>query len=162
MTLAVGMYRHVARLAVVVMPVCGHFADSGKWVRRFQEWSRVYTPLQTIEDRLGCRPQPDDQVSRPHGGTVGRVEHSAAAGTDDGVLLGADVTHHTSLEFAEVRFALVLKDLGDSPLFLPFDFVIGINEAPAQFPRQQPANGGLARARKADEYYALYFGSPSM
>ena len=162
MALAVGSHRHVARLAVVVMPFIGHGADSGERVRCFQERSRVHAPLQSIEDRLGRGPQPDDQVSRPHGGTVGRIEHSAATGANDGVLQGADVCHHTSLECAEVRFALVLKDLGDPPFFLPFDFAIGINEAPAQFPRQQPADGGLARARKADEYYASYFGSPSM
>ncbi len=162
MALAVGFHRHVARLAVVVMPFFGHGADSGERVGGLEERSRVHTPLQSFEDRLGRGPQPDDQVSRPHGGTVVRVEHSAAAGTDDCVPLGADVSHHASLEFAEVGFALVLEDLGDPPLFLPFDFAIGIDEPPAQLPRQQPADGGLARARKADEYYASYVGSPSM
>ncbi len=136
MALAVGFHRHVACLAIVVMPLFGHGADSGEWVRRFEEGSGVHTPLQAIEDRLRRSPQPDDQVSRPHGGAVYRVEHSAAAGTDDGMLLGADVSHHAPLEFAEVGFARVLKDLDDPALFLPFDFAIGIDETPAQIPRQ--------------------------
>jgi hypothetical protein len=76
--------------------------------------------------------------------------------------LRADVPHDTPLKAAKVLFALVLEDLGNPTLFLPFDFAIGVYEPPAQLPRQQPANGGLARAREADEYYALYFGSPSM
>lgn len=119
-------------------------------------------PLQSIEKRLGSRPQPDYQVSRPHSGAVLRVEDRAAAGANDIVSLRADFPHDTPFKFSEVFFALILEDLGYPPLFLPFDFAIGIDEAPAQLPRQQPADGGLARARKADEYYVLYFGSPSM
>lgn len=162
MALIIRVYRHVARIAVLLVSLFCHCANLGKWIGGFEQGARVHAPLQAVEDGFRCRAEPDYEVLLPHRGTVIRIEYSPAAGADDLVPLGADFPHDALLDRAEVNFALVLKDLGNPLLFLPLDLVVGVNEPPPQPACQDSAYGRFARAREADEYYALYCGSPSM
>ena len=76
-----------------------------------------------------------------------RIEHSAAAGADNVMLLGTDFPHDALFDAAKVRFALGLKKLRYPLLFLLLDFAIGIAEPPVQLPCQDSADGGFSRAR---------------
>ena len=138
---------HVARLAVVLLPLIRHGADSGKWVGGFEQGAGVNTPFQAVVDGLGRGAEPNHEVFRAHGVAVNRIEHSAAAGADNVMLLGTDFPHDALFDAAKVRFTLGLKKLRYPLLFLLLDFAIGIAESPVQFPCQDSADGGLSRAR---------------
>ena len=138
---------HVARLAVVLLPLIRHGADSGKWVGGFEQGAGVYAPFQAVENGIGRGAEPNYEVVGAHGVAVNRIEHSAAAGADNVMLLGTDLPHDALFDAAKVRFPLGLKKLRYPLLFLLLDFAIGIAEPPVQLPCQDSADGGLSRAR---------------
>lgn len=53
-----------------------------------------------------------------------------------------------------MRFAVFAKDVGDRPAFIALDFLVEINESPAEFLCQAPADSGFASAHEADQINA--------
>jgi hypothetical protein len=79
---------------------------------------------------------------------------SSAEGEDD-VVLAEERGEGGGLEVAEVGFAGFGKDLGDCAVVAGFDFMIEVEEAPAEAVGEERAGGGLARAHEAGEHDAL-------
>jgi hypothetical protein len=77
------------------------------------------------------------------------VEHGAAAERHDAPA-GERVVHDVTLEAAEVRFAVLVEDVGDGTV-RGHDDLIGVGEVNLESPRHALADTGLARSHRPDE-----------
>jgi hypothetical protein len=75
----------------------------------------------------------------------------AAAEGEDDVVLAEEGGKGGRLEMAEVGFAEFGEDLGDGAVVAEFDFVIEVEEAPAEAVGEERAGGGFAGAHEAGE-----------
>lgn len=124
--------------------------------------ARKQRPHRAID--VGCQ-APDDLISTggeaedaTRGGQcirIGWVEQHPAAGRDDVMLAAGDFSSHLPLERSK-GFLALLGEYGIDRSVPGHDHVIGVHERPTQLARDEPADGGLARAHEARQHHVPF------
>ena len=100
---------------------------------------------------LGWRAQINHQAGFAQAPSVLRVQHHAAAGGQHQPRFSRQFLQHPGLAAAKARLALDLENQRNARPGARLDFMVAVDEALLQAPRQVPADRGLARANHAHE-----------
>jgi hypothetical protein len=84
---------------------------------------------------------------------VGVQDRPTAQG-QDAVVRRQRLGHRCTLEGPEVLFAVVDENFGDRPARGRFDVVVGVTDALAPALGEEPGDGRLAGAHRADQHHA--------
>ena len=83
------------------------------------------------------------------------VLHGAAAGREHDARHLRQLVDHVPLPGAEAGLSLALEDVGDVHAGAAFDDLVAVEELELQFLGELAADGGLARAHRADQEDAV-------
>jgi hypothetical protein len=98
--------------------------------------------------------EPNRQTRLFSEGTVFRIEEGSAPKRNDGFRRGRNTFQAKAFDLPEVSLAIFTKDIGDRAMFAALDFFIEIDEFPAEFLRQAPADRGFTGTHEANQINA--------
>ena len=104
-----------------------------------------------LQQHVDIRLQPDRNAHPPHVIAGFRIDESAAASGDDTRFSFQQSRNNTTFAVAKSLFAIPGEYFLDRTIGRRFDFVIGIDEIHAEFPRQPGADTGLTGAHQPDQ-----------
>src|SRR6185437_12273937 len=83
------------------------------------------------------------------------IDEGAAAGAEHDMLVAQQPGDHPRFSRTEFGLPVALEDLGDGHIGGLLDFLVAIDEVPAEPGREAPPYGSLARPHHADEHEGL-------
>lgn len=112
----------------------------------------MIAPADAGDKRVEVGIEPDDEPARKGKRARVRVLESTAARRDDARGAIEQAGDDPPLAVAEVGFAEAGEDLGDAHLRCSLDLGVAVDEREVERGSEPPADGGLARARHADQH----------
>ena len=104
-----------------------------------------------VQDSLRSGRQQDDRPALLHQSNVLAAHGHAAAAGDNHRLTRLQMPQQPCLAFAEIRFALLLKDVGDLHMFVVLDHLIRIPVIDMEQAAEAAGDCALAHAHKTNQ-----------